>query len=83
MTSSTDDEPLLKPEQAALFLGVAVITLAEWRSQGRGPPYVRLTDAPNAPVRYRPAVLREWVRERTCQGTAQYRRPHSDNFNGV
>lgn len=42
--------PLLLPQQAAEILGVKVQTLAEWRLNGRGPPFIKLGRA----VRYRP-----------------------------
>jgi hypothetical protein len=68
----TDDEPLLKPDQAAKFLGVAVTTMAEWRTLGNGPPYVRLSSAHNSPVRYHPVALRKFVEERTHLCTTEY-----------
>ncbi|WP_405436687.1 helix-turn-helix domain-containing protein [Streptomyces avidinii] len=44
---------LLKPRELAQELGVHVGTLANWRSQGIGPRYSKLSSSPQAPVRYR------------------------------
>ena len=40
--SSIHTTVLLTPRQAAEFLGVPESTLAQWRSQRRGPPYIKL-----------------------------------------
>jgi len=66
------NEDLLKPEQAALFLGVAASTLAEWRANGTGPPFVRLGNAHNSHIRYHAAALRKFVEERTHVCTTEY-----------
>ncbi|MEW2082343.1 helix-turn-helix domain-containing protein [Streptomyces sp. NPDC005283] len=44
---------LLKAREVAAELRVSVGTLANWRYQGIGPRYTKLSAAPNAPVRYR------------------------------
>jgi hypothetical protein len=51
----------LKPEDAALFIGVAVGTLAQWRSQRRGPPFVKIE---RRLVRYRLADLEAYLASR-------------------
>lgn len=33
---------LLTPKEAAGYLGISESTLAQWRSQRRGPPYIKL-----------------------------------------
>jgi hypothetical protein len=33
---------LADPQNAAVFLGLKVKTLANWRSEGRGPPWVKI-----------------------------------------
>lgn len=55
---------LLTPRQAAEFLGVPEGTLAQWRSQRRGPPYIKLEARL---VRYRAADLETWLSDRTVQ----------------
>jgi len=49
---------LLTPREAAEILGVPEGTLAQWRSQRRGPPYIKLE---GRLVRYRTSDLEEWV----------------------
>ncbi len=49
---------LLTPQEAAQFLGVLVGTLAHWRSERRGPPYVKLE---GRLVRYRLSDLEEYL----------------------
>lgn len=57
MTQTTDIEGLLKPAEAAAYLRVHVVTLAQWRLQKRGPPFVRVGHL----VRYRRADVDEWL----------------------
>lgn len=51
-------EVLLTPKQAAEFLGIPLGTLAHWRSQRRGPPYIKLEDRL---VRYRRSDLEKYL----------------------
>ena len=60
------DEPLLKEERAAAFLGLSVKTLQNKRVLGDGPPYVKLGPGLRAPVRYRLSVLRAYAE--SCMG---------------
>jgi hypothetical protein len=60
-----DFEPLLTEQDAARFLNAHPGTLRNWRSKGRGPPYV----AVGAAVRYAPQDLRAYIEVHT-------RRPH-------
>ena len=55
---ATHLELLLTPKQAAEFLGIPSGTLAQWRSERRGPPYIKLEDRL---VRYRRADLEEYL----------------------
>lgn len=43
----------LTPREVATKLRVHPGTLANWRHQGVGPKYTKLSPAPNSPVRYR------------------------------
>lgn len=52
---------LLRPDETAQFLCVSVETLAQWRSQRRGPPYVKLE---SRLVRYRLRELEAYLEER-------------------
>jgi excisionase family DNA binding protein len=49
---------LLTPKEAAEFLGIPLGTLAQWRSQRRGPPYIKLEERL---VRYRHSDLEEYL----------------------
>jgi Helix-turn-helix domain len=49
---------LLTPIAAAVLLGISPNTLANWRSTGQGPPFVKV--GPKI-VRYRRDVLLEWA----------------------
>lgn len=53
-----DSKALLTPREAAEYLGVPETTLAQWRSQRRGPPYVKLE---LRLVRYRRSDLEAYV----------------------
>ena len=53
-----DGKALLTPREAAEYLGVPETTLAQWRSQRRGPPYVKLE---LRLVRYRRSDLEDYV----------------------
>jgi hypothetical protein len=41
--------------------GISVHTLRKYRSQGRGPKYLKLGDGPRAAVRYRWGDILEWL----------------------
>lgn len=51
-------QELLKPADAARVLQVKEQTLRVWRSQGRGPAFVKLG---SGRVRYDPRDLEEWT----------------------
>lgn len=55
---------LLSPKEAAEFLGIPEGTLAQWRSQRRGPPYIKLE---LRLVRYRATDLDVWLKSRTVE----------------
>ena len=63
----TTDE-LMTPEQVAELVGVNTGTLANWRSDGKGPRYVK-----SGRIRYRKsdvwAFINSSVRQSTCETT--------------
>lgn len=60
MTNDIDDDTLLTPQEAAEKLRVSVSTLARWRQCGDlGPPYIRLGNKKNSPIRYLPLRFTE------------------------
>lgn len=58
---------LLTEREAADLLGTQVRTLQTWRQAGTGPPYVKLGEAVNAPVRYPAAKLRRFLQRHTVR----------------
>lgn len=68
----TSQDDLLDNEQTAELLGIKPNTLEIWRCRGKGPEFVKMGDAPQAPVRYRRSVLMEWVAQRTFASTSAY-----------
>lgn len=71
---SQHDEYLTNAETAKL-LGYKPNTLEIKRCQGKGPPFIKLGDTPQAPVRYRRADVMAWLEERKFQSTSAYS-PH-------
>ena len=61
---SGENKSLLTPKQAAEFLGVPKGTLSQWRSQRRGPPYIKLE---GQLVRYRLADLEVYLSGHTVE----------------
>jgi excisionase family DNA binding protein len=55
---------LLTPAKAAEFLGLPAGTLAQWRSQKRGPPYIKLE---GRLVRYRQSDLEKYLSQRAVE----------------
>lgn len=56
-------------ESASLYLGLAQKTLAMWRCQGKGPPFIK-----RGRIYYRKADLDQWIIEGAgCKSTAQAR----------
>jgi predicted DNA-binding transcriptional regulator AlpA len=61
-------DPLATPEEVAAVLGVAKKTLDQWRSDGKGPDYLKVGKF----ARYRWPVVNAWLetREITAGGIA-------------
>jgi predicted DNA-binding transcriptional regulator AlpA len=55
---------LLSPKQASEFLAVPESTLAHWRSERRGPVYVKLEDRL---IRYRTSDLEKYIGARIVE----------------
>lgn len=58
---------LLRPEEFAAMLGMSPRTLANWRSNGKGPPYVKIGVEPpdghqdRRKVRYQRQIAEQWA----------------------
>jgi excisionase family DNA binding protein len=63
MDGSTAARRLVTPDEFAAELGIPVKTLAEWRSRGIGPAYVKV----GRHVRYRREAIDEWEAGQTRQ----------------
>jgi predicted DNA-binding transcriptional regulator AlpA len=61
-TAREQGSRLLRAEDVAEFTGLSVETLAQWRSQRRGIPFVKIS---RSCVRYRQSDLDSWLAERT------------------
>jgi excisionase family DNA binding protein len=59
MEALSVEEELVEPEEAAKILSVKTITVYKWVSE-RKIPFIKVGGA----LRFRPAALREWLRER-------------------
>ena len=63
-------EPLLTERDAAKVLNVHRGTLNNWRSKGKGPPWVAIGEA----IRYAPEALRQYVDVHTRRPIASHGR---------
>ena len=55
---------LMDPQTTAAFLNLSVLTLADWRTKGIGPNWIKA----GAACRYRRSDLETWLTSRTKQG---------------
>jgi len=58
------EDRLLTPDEAADFLRSSPQTLAQWRSQRRGPRYIKLE---NRSIRYRSSDLENYLVEHSVE----------------
>lgn len=63
--------PILKPSEAADYIGTTVGTLGNWRSAGKGPAYIKQDRF----IRYSRAELDRWL-------SAQQRQPEPKDVHG-
>lgn len=68
---SHQDELLTSAETAAL-LGIKPNTLEIWRGKGKGPPFIKMGETPQAPVRYLQSVVADWLERRSFASTSAY-----------
>jgi len=55
------------PRETARVLNVSRGTLSRWRSEGRGPKFLKLGSEPTAPIRYRPADIKTFLEESSIE----------------
>lgn len=65
------DEFLLPVDHAALYLSVSASTLNHWRSDGKGPRFVKLCGSSRGAIRYRLSDLRAYVESNTFESVAE------------
>lgn len=70
-----DNERLLKAPEVAQWLRTSVAQLANMRSLGTGPPYLKMGSS----VRYREGDLLAWIEAQTVRGKGE---PASDGQGG-
>jgi hypothetical protein len=63
MPSVDPADELLTPVQVGQWAKLTVKALANARSRGTGPAFVKLGPGPNAPVRYRRGAVEQWITE--------------------
>lgn len=64
---STDPDVLLREDAAAMFLGYSARTLQDWRREGGGPEFVRVSCRS---IRYRRRDLTAWSAARVRASTS-------------
>lgn len=57
------DDALVNPKCAAAFIDIEVATLANWRTLGKGPDFIR----DGGFVRYRVGDLKQWRRRKQAK----------------
>ena len=58
---------VLTSEEAANVIGVSEYTMRQWRREGHGPQWLRITDGPKGGIRYRRESIDEWLKAREAQ----------------
>jgi hypothetical protein len=72
MSQTIHLDDLMTNEEAARLLGLKPNTLEIWRINGKGPAYLKLGDARQAPIRYQRSVLLAWAATRVRKSTSEY-----------
>lgn len=57
-TPAVNDDPLMKPADAAAYLNIPLGTLGQWRVNGVGPKYIRVVGS----IRYRKSALERFLK---------------------
>jgi hypothetical protein len=67
-----DPNELLTSKVTAALIGIKLNTLEIWRGQAKGPPFIKLSNSPQAGVRYRRADVVAWIEQRLYASTSHY-----------
>lgn len=65
MSTEQIELKLIPARDAAELMGVSVQRLADWRSRGIGPRYVKSSDSQNAKILYPYKAIMGWIEEHT------------------
>lgn len=68
---NTREQRLLRPPEAAPYIGLSMSTLAKQRLRGDGPKFIRLSARA---IGYLQADLDEWLAAKRCSSTSEYQR---------
>ena len=71
MCTSFQEDAFYRPSDDALRLIATEGTLAQWRSQGTGPQFIKLAQGRGSRVLYSGADLLAWLTEKRVPGPAQ------------
>jgi hypothetical protein len=63
---------LLDNEQTSALLSIRPNTLEVWRTKGKGPPFIKYGNNPQAPVRYLRSAVMAWLEEQSYASTSAY-----------
>ncbi len=72
MTGPVNLDDLLTNDQAASLLSLKPTTLEIWRIRSKGPPFIKLGEAKQAPVRYLRSEVMNWLAQRSFASTSAY-----------
>ena len=61
--SASHSQEFLSPTELSAYVGIAVQTLARWRSEGRGPDYIKIG---RKKVAYRMSAVHSWLEEQNA-----------------
>lgn len=62
---------LLTTVVVAAYLGCKKNTLEIYRLTGKGPPFIKIGDGKQAPVRYRRSDVEAWLAQRSFRSTSE------------
>lgn len=62
--TDTKVDPILSPPEVKAEFKISEFTLAHWRSEGRGPDFIRM----GRHIRYRRSALEAWLDANTVKG---------------
>jgi hypothetical protein len=71
-TTQPADDQLMTPKQVESEYGFNALTLANWRSMGRGPDYIKTRPSNAGRIKYRRSAIEEWPTENSYHASSDY-----------